>query len=160
MSIAALALLAAPAQAAILGSDAAVCADRGASAVLVRVEGFKARTGMLRVQVYGDAPGDWLAKGKKLRRVELPVTKSGYMDVCIAVPGPGRYGIAVRHDRDGGGKSGWDDGAAFSRNPSLSLFHLKPELTKVVFAVGKEPHPIGVVLNYRDGLSIRPIGKN
>jgi hypothetical protein len=66
----------------------------------------------------------------------------------------------VRHDLDGQGKSGWDDGAAFSRNPSISLFRLKPDFAKVVIPVGKEPHAISVVLNYRDGLSIRPIGKN
>jgi uncharacterized protein (DUF2141 family) len=155
-----LGLMAAPAHAVILGSDAAACASPDASAVLVRIEGFKTRTGMLRVQVYGDNPAEWLAKGKKLRRVELPVTKSGYMDVCIAVPGPGKYGIAVRHDVDGSGKSSWDDGAAFSRNPSLSLFHLKPDFAKVVIPVGKEPRSISVVLNYREGLSIRPVGQN
>ncbi|MDB5716061.1 MAG: hypothetical protein JWO15_3458 [Sphingomonadales bacterium] len=153
-------VLAAPANAAILGSDAAVCQNPAASAVLVRVEGFKQRTGVLRVQLYGANPADWLAKGKKLRRVELPVTPSGYMDVCIEVPGPGKYAIAVRHDLDGNGKSGWDDGAAFSRNPSISLFHLKPDFAKVVIPVGQAPHSIAVVLNYRDGLSIRPIGKN
>jgi uncharacterized protein (DUF2141 family) len=159
--LAALAVLnAAPSRAAILGSDAAACANPTASAVLVRVEGFKARTGMLRVQVYGSNPADWLSKGKKLRRVELPVTDSGYMDVCIAVPGPGQYAIAVRHDMDGNGKSGWDDGAAFSRNPSLSLLHLKPDFEKVVIPVGQVPREIGVVLNYRSGFSIRPVGKN
>jgi uncharacterized protein (DUF2141 family) len=154
-----LGLIAAPSQAAILGSDAATCVNATSSAILVRVEGFKTRTGMLRVQVYGDNPAEWLAKGKKLRRVELAVTPSGYMDVCIAVPGPGKYAIAVRHDVDGSGKSSWDDGAAFSRNPSLSLFHLKPDFAKVVIPVGKEPHAIGVLLNYREGLSIRPVDK-
>jgi uncharacterized protein (DUF2141 family) len=153
-------LTAAPSSAATLGSDAAICGDPAASAVLVRIGGFKARTGMLRVQVYGGNPSEWLAKGKKLRRVELPVTASGHMDVCIAVPGPGKYAIAVRHDVDGSGKSGWDDGAAFSRNPSLSLLHLKPNFEKVVIPVGKAPREIAVVLNYRFGLSIRPVGTN
>jgi uncharacterized protein (DUF2141 family) len=158
--IALAALIAAPSHAAILGSDAVTCANPSASAILVRIEGFKARTGMLRVQVYGGNPSEWLAKGKKLRRVELPVTPSGYMDVCIAVPGPGRYAIAVRHDVDGRGKSGWDDGAAFSRNPSLSLLHLKPDFEKVVIPVGKSPREITVVLNYRSGFSIRPVSSN
>ncbi|WP_293881067.1 DUF2141 domain-containing protein [Sphingomonas sp.] len=154
---AALALLAAPAHAAILGSDAAVCTNPAASAVLVRIEGFKARTGMVRVQVYSSTPGEWLAKGKKLRRIELAVTPSGAMDVCIAVPGPGRYGIAVRHDVDGEGKSGWDDGAGFSRNPALSLLKLKPDFANVAVPVGQGPRAIDVVLNYRSGFSIRPV---
>ncbi|CAN5199744.1 hypothetical protein BH09PSE3_BH09PSE3_01560 [soil metagenome] len=152
-------MAATPSRATVLGSDAAVCANPAASAVLVRVEGFKQRTGVLRVQVYANSPGDWLGKGKKLRRVELPVTPSGYMDVCIGVPGPGKYAIAVRHDLKGDGKSGWDDGAAFSRNPSISLLHLKPDFEKVAIPVGQSPHAIGVVLNYRFGFSIHPVGQ-
>src|SRR6476659_7958008 len=75
--------------AAIVG-DAEACA-RGDSAVLVRVDGFKERQGMLRVQIYGSNPADFLAKGKKLKRVEVPVAKAGRMDVCVALPGPGNY---------------------------------------------------------------------
>src|SRR5687768_4619744 len=69
--------LATPAQAA-LGPDAASCRE-GASepAVLVNVTGFKNRAGRVRVQLYGSNPSDFLAKGRKLRRIDLPVTHSG-----------------------------------------------------------------------------------
>lgn len=145
------------ARAAAIGPDAAACrAGASAPAVLVRVAGFKARTGALRVQIYGDDPADFLAKGRKLKRIDLPVTAAGAMDVCVALPKPGRYAVAVRHDVDGSGKSGWDDGGGFSRNPRISLLSLKPRYEDVVIDIGAAPRPIEVVLNYRHGLSIGP----
>jgi uncharacterized protein (DUF2141 family) len=149
---------AAAAQAMVIGPDAAACrANSGDPAVLVRVEAFKARTGTLRVQVYGDNPEDFLAKGKKLKRIDLPVARTGPMHVCVALPAPGDYAIAVRHDVDGSGKSGWNDGGGFSRNPRISLSSLKPRFRDVVISVGDSVQPIDVVLNYRKGLSIKPI---
>jgi uncharacterized protein (DUF2141 family) len=143
---------------AAIGPDAASCRPGiEAPAVLVRVTGFKARTGALRVQVYGDNPDDFLAKGRKLKRIDLPVSSAGPMDVCVALPHPGNYAIAVRHDVDGGGKSGWTDGGGFSRNPHLSLLSLKPRFEDVVIGVGTAPKAISVVLNYRQGLTIKPI---
>jgi uncharacterized protein (DUF2141 family) len=143
---------------AAIGPDAASCRPGvDASAVLVRVTGFKARTGALRVQVYGDVPDDFLAKGRKLKRIDVPVSSAGPMDVCVSLPHPGNYAIAVRHDIDGSGKSGWNDGGGFSRNPHLSLMSLKPKFQDVVIGVGAVPKAIDVVLNYRQGLSIRPV---
>jgi uncharacterized protein (DUF2141 family) len=149
------ALLAAPMAAAPMG-EAAACA-RGGSAVLVRVEGFKVRRGMLRVQIYGSNPADFLAKGKKLKRIDLPVTGNGRMEVCVDLPGPGNYAVAVRHDVDGNGKSGWNDGGGFSRNPQISLTHLRPSYREVVIQVGRGVRPVDVTLNYRRGLSIGPV---
>ncbi|NNM78307.1 DUF2141 domain-containing protein [Sphingomonas sp. ID1715] len=134
----------------------AACA-RGDTAVLVRVDGFKARQGMLRVQVYGSNPADFLAKGKKLRRVDVPVARTGRMEVCVGLPGPGNYAVAVRHDLDNNGKSGWNDGGGFSRNPRISLVHLKPSYGDVVIQVGRGVKPVDVILNYRRGFSIGPV---
>lgn len=153
------ALPAASAKAA-LGPDAAACAS-GANrpAVLVSVNGFKNRVGKLRVQLYGSDPDDFLATGKKLRRIDLPVTRSGAMNVCVAVPKPGTYAIAVRHDADANGKSGWNDGGGFSNNPKLSLLDLKPKYREVAISVGNDVKPISIVLNYRRGLVIGPVGR-
>ena len=155
----ALAASAAPAQAA-LGPDAPSCRAGGSNpAVLVNVTGFKHRNGKLRVQLYGSNPADFLAKGKKVRRIDLPVTGSGPMRVCVAVPRTGNYAVAVRHDADGNGKSGWNDGGGFSRNPKISLMDLKPSYQEVAIPVGKGVKPVDVVLNYRSGLSIGPVKK-
>ena len=144
-----------PAGASVAG-DVGACV-RNDSAVLVRVDGFKARRGTLRVQIYGSNPADFLAKGKKLRRVDVPVPRAGRMEVCVDLPGPGNYAVAVRHDLDGNGKSGWSDGGGFSRNPSISLVHLKPSYRDVVIQVGRSVRPVDVTLNYRRGLSIGPV---
>ena len=154
--------LAAPASpaAAALGPDAGACrAASGQPAILVNVSGFKARTGRLRVQIYGGSPADFLEKGRKLRRVEVPISGSGAMPVCVAVPGPGRYAVAVRHDVNGNNRSGdWSDGGGFSRNPRLSLSNLKPRHRDVVISVGAGVTATQVILNYKKGLSIGPVG--
>lgn len=154
--------LATPAEGqAALGPDAASCRPGSDSpAVLVNVTGFKNRAGGLRVQLYGSNPKDFLARGRKLRRIELPVTRSGTMRVCVAVPRAGTYAIVVRHDVDGNNKSGWSDGGGFSQNPDISITDLKPRHREVAFAVGNGVKPIDVVLNYRRGLTIAPIGRN
>lgn len=148
-----------PATARILGPDAQSCQTQGDTpGVLVRVDGFKARTGVLRVQAYGSNPTDFLAKGKKIKRIDVPVTKSGPMDVCMTLPKAGRYAIAVRHDLDGNGKSSWSDGGGFSRNPRLSLANLKPSYQDVAIDVDSKIKPLSILLNYRRGLSIQPVG--
>ena len=144
-----------PGAAAMLG-DTQAC-THGESSVLVQVDGFNARQGTLRVQIYGSKPDDFLAKGKRLRRSDTPVTKAGRMDVCVALPGPGNYAVAVRHDVEGTGKSGWNDGGGFSRNPKISLVNLKPKYGDVVIQVGRNVRPVDVTLNYRRGLSIGPV---
>jgi len=151
----AFALAATPA-AAQLGPDAAACRP-GGSGILVNVEGFRERTGNIRVALYGSDPSKFLRRGQTLRKIDVPVTRGGIMSVCIRVPGPGRYAVAVRHDQDGNGRSGWSDGGGFSRNPRISLTNLRPSYDRVAIDAGRGVTRVRVVLNYRFGLSIRPV---
>lgn len=153
-----LATLAAPSAAqAALGPDAAACrGDR--PGILVTVNGFKQRTGNVRVNVYGSDPERFLERGQYVRQINLPVSRSGAMPICVAVPRAGRYAVAVRHDLDGNGRSGWNDGGGFSRNPRLSLTNLRPSYERVAFNVGPNGSGVNVTLLYRYGLSIRPAG--
>jgi uncharacterized protein (DUF2141 family) len=140
---------------AALGPDASACRGRG-PAILVNVDGFKARTGNIRVNVYGSDPAKFLGRGQYVRQINVPVTRSGAMPVCVSVPASGRYAVAVRHDvkRDG---NDWGDGGGFSRNPGLSLTNMRPRYQNVAFDVGQNVQSVNVVLNYRFGLSIRPV---
>lgn len=128
-------------------------------AVHVEVSGFKAATGRVRVQAYPSTKTSWLEKGAWINRIDTPVApRGGKMAFCVPLPEAGTYGIAVRHDVDGSGKSGWNDGGGFSNNPSLSLLSLKPSAGKAAIRVGSGVTRIQVVLNYRQGMSIKPIG--
>ena len=132
-----LALSAAPASAQ-LGSDAAHCRP-GGSGVLVNIEGFRARTGSIRVALYGaDRRTLPAARAARSAKSNVRVTPGGIMSVCIAVPGPGRYAVGVRHDVDGDNASGdWSDGGGFSRNPRISLTNLRPRYENVAFDAGR-----------------------
>ena len=153
-----IALAAAPGSAqAALGPDAAACNGGNGPAILVNVNGFKARSGNIRVNVYGSDASKFLARGEYVRQINLPVTRGGAMPICVSVPRAGRYAVAVRHDVDGNGRNGWNDGGGFSRNPDLSLTNLRPSYGNVAFNVGAGVENVNVVLNYRFGLSVRPV---
>lgn len=128
-------------------------------AVQVEVSGFKAATGRVRVQAYPATKASWLEKGAWINRIDTAVApRGGKMTFCVPLPDSGAFGIAVRHDVDGSGKSGWNDGGGFSNNPSLSLLSLKPSASKTAIRVGSGVTRISVVLNYRQGMTIKPIG--
>ena len=139
-----------------LGADAAVC-RAGRPSILVNVMGFNHRTGNVRVAIYGN-PDTFLQRGATLRKVNLPVTPSGPMRICIAVPHPGRYAVAVRHDVNGDNASrDWNDGGGMSRNPHVSLLHLRPSFDEVAVNVGQGVLGVNVILYYRYGFSIHPV---
>jgi uncharacterized protein (DUF2141 family) len=148
--------------AAAIGPHAARC-DSGEASVIVNVTGFRARTGTLRVQLYAANPRTFLERRQYLVRVDLPVTASGDMPVCVPVTAAGRYAISVRHDANGNGRSDRSDGGGFSGNPDVSLFDLalrrKPSLDRVGFSVARSPVRVNVVLNYVQGSRFEPIGR-
>jgi uncharacterized protein (DUF2141 family) len=134
----------------IIAHEAARCAPGAGSSVLVTVNGIKATAGTLRVQSYRGTKEEWLEKGMWINRIELPA-REGSMTVCMPVPGPGTYGIAVRHDLNGNGKTDLStDGGAMSNNPSLNIFNLgKPSYKKTQFTVGQSRKPISINMRYR-----------
>lgn len=147
--------------AAVLGPHADAC-DGTHPAMLVRVQGLKSRTGILRVQSYGGDPSRYFDKGTYIERVELRTPPNGSVEVCMPVPRPGLYAISVRHDANGNGSVDiGNDGGGFSGNPSYSLFDAmfkrKPSPVQVqVHVTGLTAVP--VVLNYVHGASLGPIG--
>ncbi|QJU59147.1 DUF2141 domain-containing protein [Sphingomonas sp. AP4-R1] len=149
------------AAAAIVGPHAADCAAGSEKpAMLVRVLGLKARTGLVRVQSYGGDPDHYFDKGTYIERVEVPAPASGALDVCMVVPAPGKYAISIRHDVNGSGKSDMSDGGGFSGNPNVSLmdvvFKRRPSPAQVevkVAGVTKVP----VILNYIQGGAVKPV---
>jgi uncharacterized protein (DUF2141 family) len=132
-----------------LNNDMSRCTSGSGPAVLVQVRGIKEAAGKVRVQSYPAIAGAWLAKGRWLHRVETPAS-AGSMNICIPVPSEGKYGIAVRHDRNGNGKTDISqDGGGFSNNPSISILNLgRPSVNKVAFDAGPGVTRITVNLKY------------
>ncbi len=147
--------LAAPAPAAIVGADAAVCAS-GKPSLLVRVNGLKQPTGTLKLSVYGNNPSVYLKKQGRLRRIKVPVSSRGPIDVCVAVPRSGRYAVAVHHDLNANGNKDRHDGGGYSNNPRVSLTNMRPAFARTAVSVGQSPARVDVRLLYVRGLSVGP----
>ena len=143
-----------------VANDLSQCrAGATGTAALVNVVGFRDSNGRVRVQSYSGA-NNWLESGQWLHRVDIPAQPRGRnMTICLPLPGPGTYGIAVRHDSNGNNSSDRRDGGGFSCNPDLSFpFNLQPNYNEVSFRAGTGVTRINIVLNYMQGTSVEPIG--
>lgn len=129
----------------------------GQPSITVTVSGFKTDSGMVRAQLYGPNPGDFLGKGKWVMRIEERRASAGPMRFCFPVERPGRYAVAVRHDANGNSKSDWNDGGGFTGNPRVSLTSLRPTFNAAAVAVQSTPVTASITMQYRQGLSIRPL---
>lgn len=132
------------------------CAQ-GRPSVVVHVAGFKQAAGKVKVSLYGADSSRWLAKGGKIGKIKVPVTGRA-MDICVPVPAPGRYAVAVHHDLNVNGERDRRDGGGYSRDPKVSLLNPKPAFAKAAFSVGNQPARVGVTLLYVRGLSVGPAG--
>jgi uncharacterized protein (DUF2141 family) len=127
----------------------------GNPSVLVHVAGFKQPQGRVKISLYG--PTSWLDKRGRISKVKVPVTGRS-MDICMPVPAPGRYAVAVHHDLNLNGGRDRQDGGGYSRDPKVTLFNPKPPFGKAAFTVGNGPAHVGVTLLYVKGLGIGPSG--
>lgn len=132
-------------------------ASASRASILLEVNGFKSQTGIVSVWVYGSNPDDFLVRDKRILRLAYPVPRAGPLEVCIALPSPGRYAIAAHHDVEANDHRDISDGLSFSGNPRLSLLRLKPSYAQTSFVVGRTTRPVDLVLLYRTRLSIRPV---
>lgn len=147
-----------------LGTAEGRCrADESGPAFLVSANGLKDRRGRLKLEVYPANDKDFLADdnvlvaaGKTFRRVEVDIPDAGTPVLCVRLPGPGRYGVSLLHDRDSNRKFGWRvDGIGFASNPRLGLG--KPKAAKASASAGNSPTRIDIVMNYQRGLGMRPL---
>jgi uncharacterized protein (DUF2141 family) len=147
-----------------LGIAAGRCATPPAGpAFLVEVAGLKDRAGLLKLELYPARDGEFLADdnmlvaaGKPFARVDVATPADGPVELCIRAPYPGRFGIALLHDRNADRRfEPSADGIGFSNNPKLGWS--KPAAADVGAAVGNTPTRITIVVNYRQGLAMRPV---
>lgn len=126
-----------------------LCRDGAGPAVKVQISGITPAQGTLRVQLYPGNAADWLQSGHWLNRIEVPA-RGDTATVCMPVPGPGTYAIAVRHDVNGNGKTDIQtDGGGMSNNPAVNVLNLgKPSYDKAAFAVGSSVKTIAIRMKY------------
>ncbi len=79
--------------------------------------------GNVRLSLYRGLKNEWLKKGMKILRYDVPA-QIGRMEVCMPLPyGPGEYGLALYHDEDA--DTDYDftsEGYGFSNNAKAQLF--------------------------------------
>ncbi len=154
----AIAALAGPAGAQVLGSDAAACRPGEGPAIAVEVTGLKDRTGELKLELYPGEEADFLkddhvliAAGKIFRRVVVPTPPTGSPILCIRVPRPGRYALLLTHNRDGKNKfSVWTDGAGFVS--TVKLGRSRPKVEQALVEVGAGVTTVRITVQYLRGL--------
>jgi len=131
-----------------ISNDPARCNGDG-PAINVTVTGIKSSAGRMRVQLYRATRADWLETGRWIHRIEAPA-RAGAMTFCMPAPAAGSYGIAVRHDVNGNGKTDLtQDGGGASNNPSFNVFNLgKPGHDKVAIAVSGGVRSITINMRY------------
>lgn len=146
------------AQARVLGSDAAACVQRDQPAIEVVVQGFKDRTGNLKLELFPATEEDFLrddrdliAEGKFFRRVRIATPQEGAVTLCIKAPAAGRYALFVTHDRDNKNKFNvWTDGAGLPANQRLG--RSKPKLSQAIVDIPRGVARITVRLQYLRGV--------
>ncbi len=78
------------------------CSGTDAVRIQVTIEGIRSAKGSISIAIYGDQPQDFLAKGKKLRKLRLPA-ENGIVHGCLSLPRAGIYALTAYHDEDGDG---------------------------------------------------------
>ncbi len=132
-----------------ISNDLSRCAASEGPAIKVTVRGIRSSSGKIRVQSYKGTKADWLKKGRWLNRIETSA-RAGTMTFCMPVSAAGTYGIAVRHDKNGNGKTDIrSDGGGMSNNPSINIFNLgKPSYKKTQISVGNGVTSITINMKY------------
>lgn len=126
----------------IAGKCAAV---DGMARIKVKVVGLGSEEGNLRVQAYSDNPDEFLEKGFKVMRLDIPASDD--RDICVPMPRAGKYAIVLLHDRNANGSADiFTEGFGFSRNPSLGLS--KPDHADVVTHIPEGVTSLKIELKY------------
>ena len=147
-----------PAQAVVLGSDAAACTAEQGPAIRADIVGLKDRVGDVKLELYPATEADFLkddrqllAEGKVFRRIRVAAPATGAVSLCIRAPRPGRYALLFTHNRGGKNKFNiWADGAGFPSNQKLG--RARPKVGQAMVDVGGAVTVVTIHAQYLHGL--------
>lgn len=132
-------------------NDLSLCAGGKGPAVRIAVSGIKSASGNLFVRVYPARSSDWLKSKRYVMRVDA-APRAGSTTVCVPLPAPGDYAIAVQHDANGNRSTDISaDGAGMSNNPGFSKFlgiPRPPSVDKARFTAGEGVTRMAIAIQY------------
>lgn len=130
----------------------AACEGASSSAKLsFTVENIRSTRGHMAASLYRADPTVYLKTGGALKVWRVPVSQPTTA-MCIWLPGPGEYALAIYQDQNDNEKFdhprlGAIEPFGFSRNPTI--FFGAPGLSSVQFNAGAGETTLRVKLNYR-----------
>ena len=119
--------------------------------LLVTVQNVHSSEGLIAVTIYPDDPDRFLVKHGSLFVERVPA-KAPTTHLCVYVPGPGTYGVAVYHDADGNHKLNRTglgmplEGFGFSNNPTAAFG--MPRFSEVRLLIGHSNTETRIRLTY------------
>jgi uncharacterized protein (DUF2141 family) len=125
--------------------------DPSSAKLHVMVEGVKDIGGLMTATLYGDDPEKFLKSAGELKVWREPA-KAPTTEMCLWLPGPGTYAVAIYHDnksvkRFTRGPLGLpNQGYGFSRNPRLRLG--PPALKSASFPAAAGDTTVNIKLRY------------
>lgn len=132
-------------------NDLSLCAPGNGPAVRISVSGLKSASGNLFVRAYPAKSSDWLESKRYVMRVDA-APREGSTTVCVPLPAPGDYAIAVQHDVNGNRKTDVStDGAGMSNNPQIKKvlgIPRPPSVDKVRFTAGEGITRLTIAVKY------------
>lgn len=133
-------------------NDLSQCAADKGPAVRIAVSGIKSSSGNLFVRAYPARSSDWLKSKRYVMRIDA-APQAGSMTVCVPLPAPGDYAIAVQHDANGNRSTDIStDGAGMSNNPGikkiLGLVPRPPSVEKARFTAGEGITRMSITMQY------------
>jgi uncharacterized protein (DUF2141 family) len=137
----------------VIRNDMRQCSPGSGPAVRLEITGLRSSAGNLFVRSYRASSRDWLRAKRYLTRVDA-APRTGRLVVCVPLPEPGNYAIAVQHDANGNGEVDFStDGVAMSNNPKVSSFigiPIPPSVRTTSFDAGSGVTRMTVAVRYRD----------
>ncbi len=117
----------------------------------VVVEGLRSMRGDVVVEIYPDDAEHFLAPKTQVNSIHLRI-EGNPQEVCLPVPRPGAYGVAVFHDENGDRQFNRNllgvptEGFGLSNNPPIRLG--KPSFQSVRFEAGDGETTVHVHMHY------------
>lgn len=109
-------------------------ADANGHELRITLPNVRNSEGNVRISLYSGVKEEWMAKGTKLIRFDVPA-QEGIMHICLPLPyAPASFGVGLYHDEDADTDYDLSEGYGFSNNAKAGFLSPAP-FRKAVFDV-------------------------